>query len=208
MSRLNAHEDRLAFENAVASAVVDALAAPLTKRGTAVAALAGGSTPAAILPRIFAAPLDWPRVTLTVTDERQVPETDPLSNLGQLKRQAAGTPAQAAQFIALEAGQVTLPLDLVWAGVGDDGHTLSWFRGPDLDACFESDSAVVPVRPYPLPAAAPVPRMTLTLGAVRAAPAILLAATGAAKRRILEAPGDHPVARLLALPQAVVHWAP
>lgn len=236
MSEFVVYPDRTAWAHGVARACAMAIERGIERDGHATAALAGGSSPAAVLPALFAMPLPWERVTLTVSDERQVDEADPRSNFGQLTRLAAGTAAAGARLACLpnpsirprvdpplpaampgEAGGVAnlarddgelSSLHLLWAGVGDDGHTLSWFPGPDLAAAYESAAPVIPVRPDPLPASAPVPRWTLTLAAARGARTILLAATGAAKRAILAAPGDRPVARLLVLPQTVVHWAP
>jgi len=208
MSRVIEHADREAFACAVAAEARRWILHGLREEGHARAALAGGSTPAAVLPLLFASTdVDWRNVALTVSDERQVPLDDPLSNSGQIERLRVGTPAGAARFVPLDALHL-FPLHLVWAGIGEDGHTLSWFPGPDLNACYTSAEAVIAVRPDPLPEAAPVARVTLTLTAANAAHTIIVAATGAAKRAILDEPDDYPVARLLALPQTVVHWAP
>jgi 6-phosphogluconolactonase len=110
------------------------------------------------------------------------------------------------------------PPDLVWLGMGEDGHTASIFAGPDLQDALDAPKArrAVGVMPDPLPAEAPVPRVTLTRAAILSARTVLIAITGAKKREVLEqaiADGQSsrvPIGRVLAeLDQPIdIHWAP
>lgn len=207
LATLQRHPDRAALAAAVVSDIATMICSHETREAVRFA-LGGGSTPAAIMPQLFArSDLPWQNIDLTVSDERQVPLSDPLSNGGRVERLRAGTVAGAARFVPLdrlEAGK----LDIVWAGLGADGHTLSWFPGPDLDHALNGAGMVVSVRPDPLPAAAPVPRLTLTRRAVAAARMVIVVATGADKLAILEHPADLPIGMLLAAaPSARVHWA-
>ena len=219
---MNSHPDRDALALFVTEVIARAIANAVDARGQATVALAGGSTPALILPGLFGRPLAWNAVTLTLGDERWTAD-GALRNDAAIERMRAGTPAAAAAFVPLLGEPATLEqdadtadarvtglpaFDLVWAGVGADGHTLSWFPGPDLDAALTSDRMVVAVRPEPLPAAAPVPRLTLTRGCALSAKQVLVVATGADKLPVLERPGDHPVGALIAATHAHVHWAP
>jgi 6-phosphogluconolactonase len=111
-----------------------------------------------------------------------------------------------------------IPPDLVWLGMGADGHTASIFAGPDLQTALDAPKArrAVGVMPDPLPAEAPVPRVTLTRASIVSARTILVTITGDEKRGLLEqaiADGQSsklPIGRVLAeVDQPIdIHWCP
>ena len=88
--RLHVYADPQALAQAAAGWVVEQLEAACRERGRASLALSGGSTPAATLARLAAAPhRDWPRwpeVSLFWVDERAVGPADPAHTVGVTPR--------------------------------------------------------------------------------------------------------------------------
>ena len=102
--------------------------------------------------------------------------------------------------------------------MGDDGHTASIFAGPDLDDALNAPKArrAVGVLPDPMPADAPVPRVTLTRSSILAAKTLLITIRGQAKRDLLKQAIEDghsskvPIGRVLAeCEQPIdIHWCP
>jgi 6-phosphogluconolactonase len=187
---------------AAARAAVADLEAAVEAHGTATWVLAGGGTPVAAYRRLAASDLragvEWERIRVAMGDERCVPVTDPDSNWGQaaaalldhvpvpashlLRPQGElGAEAAADAYQAALAGLPPAPggsprLEVVWLGVGEDGHCLSLFGGrPELEV---DDRLVVAVHDSPKP---PPDRVSLTLAALAGTERLLILAAGAAK---------------------------
>jgi 6-phosphogluconolactonase len=218
--------------DAVASDVGFIIGQAVEARGDALIALPGGRSPLPVFERLAKAKLNWRRVTIVPTDDRLVAVDSPLSNAAVLARhflplgarvvplaaeaaadrQAAGAAADA-RLAALH-----WPPDLVWLGVGVDGHTASIFPGPDYAAALDAPKGrrAVGVLPEPLPAEAPVARVTLTRSAIGSARTLMLTLSGDEKRAVLERAleeGDasaYPIGRVLAAADLAIdiHWSP
>lgn len=192
--------DAVALAEGLASAVAADLRRAIDARGVATIALAGGNTPRRFLQALSRQSLDWSKVRVLPVDERWVPNTDPRSNERLLREhllqgEAAAaellplyrpveTPEVALQSVAGDIAHRALPLDVAVLGMGEDGHVASLF--PDL---VRRDVGLSPSGRAPVlairTAAAPEPRITLTLSAIFTAPALYLHIEGAGKRRVL-----------------------
>lgn len=223
------YDDTEEMAEAVAGDVGFLIEQALEARGNAVVAFPAGPDALPALDRLAKAKFRWKNVTIIPTDERLVPLTDSMSNvrllaerflpLGARVMPLSGgkilEPKAAARIANDTLADLHWPLDLVWLGVGDDGHTASIFPGPDLAEALESPHRIVGVTPDPLPADAPVARITLSRAAILAARALTITLTGDASRALVEkaledgASSTTPIGRLLAeATQAIdLHWA-
>ena len=226
------YDDAAEMAAAVAGDIGFIIESAIDARGAAVIALAGGKTPIPIYEQLSSAKLDWKRVTIIPGDERIVPLGDPLSNVSALAkyflpkgaRVMPIVPNAIADYKAAGRSADALmrdlhwPLDLCLLGVGSDGHTASIFPGPDFDEAVNGskDIRALGVMPDPMPLDAPVPRVTLSLAAITAARALVIAVKGKEKRAVIETAieqgrtSTYPIGRALAGTELPVdiHWAP
>ena len=177
------------------------------KKGSAFVALSGGSTPRA-MHRLLGQPphrrdIPWHRLYLFWVDERCVPHTDGASNFGAARRdflESVDIPrdhihpmptepgsTEAAQAYAGEIER-TVPknhrgmpcFDIVFLGIGEDGHTASLF--PNHDAPAEEVRWIIPVRggqPF-------VDRYTMTLPVLNAAKQVIFLVSGTPKATMVK----------------------
>jgi len=172
--------------------------------------LSGGSTPEAFYRLLATTGYDWPGVELFFGDERCVPDDDPRSNLGMVRRALAdhvpvrtypidGAACDAdgyeGRLRERFAGASVPAFDLAIYGLGPDGHTASLFPGRPAVEEIERWVVRVPeagLEPF-------VPRVTLTVPALSSAAVGAFLAEGATKREMvarLLAGDDIPAARL------------
>ena len=220
--------DKQQLAEALAEAVATNLKSGVKARGAASLAVSGGSTPA----RFFKAlsgreDVPWDKVTVTLVDERWVDEGSDRSNGRLVKANLLQGRAAAAKFVPLYQGgaepdeyaaglaqrDVPQPLDVAILGMGNDGHTASFFPGGDtLDDALTAEGPVIAIR---APGAGE-PRVTLTLPRLLSARALYLHIEGEEKVETLrqaEAEGpivDMPVRAILRQNQTplTIYWCP
>lgn len=197
---------------ALAEEVAARLNAGIAARGQAVLAVSGGSTPAKFFAQLGKRKdVAWDKVTVTLVDERWVDETSDRSNSALVNEKMLQGPAASAHFVPLYSGgtepdaagiartakqvaELARPFDAVILGMGNDGHTASFFPGGDtLDEALTGEGPVIAIR---APGAGE-PRVTFTLGRLLETDGLFLHIEGEEKLRVLEAAeADGPVAEM------------
>jgi 6-phosphogluconolactonase len=215
---------------ATAELAQNALFEGLRVRGKASLAVSGGSTPGPMFDTLSKADIDWASVSIGLVDERCVPPDHDASNERLVRRTLLQHKAAKADFLPLwsRVEQFTqdanrlytsrVPFDFVLLGMGNDGHTASWFPGAKnlSDALDDREQAVVSIDAAGCPVAGEITnRLTMTRRAISSAKHAVLLIFGDEKRRVFETAmtkpiNDFPVrAAVEGLGQRlVVCWAP
>lgn len=219
-----ANSDSLADH--AAGLVTNALAAAIAQRGAAVLVGTGGRSPAPVYDRLARAPLEWERISVTLSDDRFVPPTSPDSNERLVRERLLIGAAAAAAFTpmsveapsveaaaeAVEAGVRGLaPFDVMLLGMGEDGHVASLIPGSPVLAAGMDPAGERFCLGVPAGAGSPpLARVTLTMRALLQARLTLILISGEAKRRIVEQGNGLPVHALLEQAKAPVRilWTP
>jgi 6-phosphogluconolactonase len=222
--------DRPTLAKELAESVADRIRTAIAERGTAAIAVSGGSTPG----RFFQAlgktrDIEWDKVIVTLVDERWVDETSDRSNAGLVNEKMLQGPAAVAKFFPLysggaepDAAQIAktnallaglpTPFAAVILGMGNDGHTASFFPGGDtLDAALTAEGPALAIR---APGAGEA-RVTFTLPRLLQTDGLYLHIEGAEKADVLDkalgegAVEDMPVRAVLRSGAPIsVYWAP
>jgi 6-phosphogluconolactonase len=183
---------------ACASRLAGDLKSALTGGGSALFAGPGGSTPAPVYERLARIDLDWSRVSVTLIDERYVPESSPDSNARLIRDVLLQGPAAKARFIPLYSPAVTVD-----RAAAQSAAALS-SAGGRLDTVLPGlKPTVLGVPPGRDGAAPTIERLSMNLPWLIQAGRVILALKGGAKRAVYEreARGDprtQPIAALLA----------
>jgi 6-phosphogluconolactonase len=212
---MNAKQQREIVVVADTAALAEAAAQRLVNRvaqsGRTAVCLTGGSSPEGLYRLLAEEPwrgkVPWDRVHWFMGDDRFVPQSDPLSNMGMARRlflDCVGVPRgnihpiptdanypegaaniyedELKSFYGAERLDPARPLfDLVLMGLGPDGHTASLFPGSRaLDKKNRWVLAVTKAGMEPF-----VPRVTLTFPALAATREMLFLVDGAGKRDVL-----------------------
>ena len=205
MTDLQTYPTPEALARAAADLFVARAAQAIAARGRFCVALSGGSSPKAMHQLLAQMPVDWPRIHLFWGDERCVPPNHehsnyrmaretlldhiaiPADNIHRLRGEAK--PEQAAReyeselraFFELTAGQShgsASTFDLIYLGLGEDGHTASIFPG---SSAVQETRRWVMAQEHTTPPLPLVTRLTFTPPLLNAARCVAFLVSGASK---------------------------
>ena len=221
-------EDRAALAQRLAQDTATALANRLKINESAWLAVSGGSTPGLFFQALSQAELEWSRIGVTLVDERWVPQESPRSNEALVRQSLLVNKAAAARFVPLYNGAATpeaglesvqalfaslpLPFAAVILGMGEDGHTASFFPGGDHLAAALDPAPGQLLESMHAPGAGE-PRITFTLPPLVGADFVALHIEGGAKQAVLaqaRAPGlvDEMPIRAILPHKPHILWCP
>ena len=207
--RVLVHANKKALAGSVAARFITKVVDLLDQQPLVNIALTGGTVGTAVLEAINESPardsIDWSRVVLWWSDERWLPRGDTERNDAQaraalldhvalrsenihcclasdsglsLEEAAASYAAELAG--AAREGTAAPRFDILFLGVGPDGHVASLF--PDTPGIRVAESTVIAVRNSPKP---PPERLSLTLPLINSSDRIWLALSGPDKASAL-----------------------
>jgi 6-phosphogluconolactonase len=202
----------------------------LQRREQASLLVSGGRTPAALFDRLSQIELNWQQVGVGLVDERCVPPDSDDSNEKLVRTRLLHGAAATAEFVPMMSPgpadtraerawrrlqQLPRPYDMALLGMGDDGHTASWFPGsPQLELALDPDQP--PNCVQAMPTNAPHERLTVNFSCLMQAQQVIVLINGDAKLRVYEtavADGptrDMPIRAVLRQEQVPVevYWSP
>ena len=215
----------------LADKVAETLSAAIATRGSASIAVSGGSTPKAFFQALSSRSIDWDKVTVTLVDERFVPADNPRSNHLLVQENLLKDKAAAARFLPLyqaaasveeaaviateETKAIGHPFDVAILGMGNDGHTASFFPGgSNLNTALDPNTprGIITMEAE----GAGEPRLTFTFSSLQDARLLVLHIEGEGKKDVLakaEAAGEEtemPIRAMLrrAASPVEIYWAP
>jgi 6-phosphogluconolactonase len=234
ISEFTSHDTKLDMAGVLTRQITQTLAEALEARGHASLAVSGGSTPKMLYEILGMQDLDWSKVTIVLVDDRWVEPGLAGSNESFVRKTLMSGRASIANFVGLKTkgetphdglaeartrvATVNFPLDVVVLGLGNDGHTASWFPNASglseaLEPLGEHVSAIDAAQsqitgPF-------TQRITLTRAAFANAGAIHVMFAGEKKRKTwakAQGPGrveEMPIRALIRDPNIALnaHWS-
>lgn len=170
----------------------------VNKKGQAILAVSGGSTPKPLFKALSKIDLNWKNIIITLCDERCVNNDDENSNAYLVKKYLLKKYAKKATFIPLFEDDQTPKqavkntakqlnslgeIDVIILGMGEDGHTASLFpENTKLSKAYKTDVDMPCI--HLTPTNAPYERISLTLNKILNSKKIYLHFEGNKKQKV------------------------
>lgn len=186
-----------------AQSLIAAASYAIETKGFANIALSGGSTPKNAYIELAKANIDWSKVNIALVDDRWVNIQNDASNEKMIKEAFKDTKANiismttddASPFDGIEKIEERYKnlrsFDAIALGMGNDGHTASWFPSlENLDEIMSSDNqntiCAIDAKDSEIAKDTATLRISLTMPPIKEAPMNILLIFGDKKLEILE----------------------
>lgn len=191
------YEDKTKLHQDLANEVATLLVKAINIDGFAILALSGGSTPKPFFEVLSKIKLNWNSVYITLVDDRWVDNMHADSNEKLVREFLLKNNAKEATFISLKNDadtpfgglkecneklkQFKKPIDVVVLGMGNDGHTASFFpKDENLNNALSTNEICAAT----IPSDAPHQRITLSLNTILKAKHLFLHIEGETKKEV------------------------
>lgn len=192
----------------LAQQIGEQMANAIAQKGQVIIALSGGSTPKPLFIEMSKLDLDWSKVVITLVDERWVPISHSLSNAAFMHQYLLTHLPEQVRFVPLYSDSESIAdgipnvlynfasacgediyhlpeFDIVVLGMGEDGHTASFFPDADNISALIDPEASAPLLTCTSPSTQ-VARVTWSVPRLLSAPQLYLHITGASKKAVFE----------------------
>ncbi|MCE9678531.1 6-phosphogluconolactonase [Shewanella sp. AS1] len=187
-------DDKKMLESQLADRIAGQLQAAIDARGKASLVVSGGSTPLALFELLSHKSIEWGSVYITLADERWVDTQSDDSNEKLVLEHLLQNRAASAKFRGLknmfsspetgcdmtieQLANLPKPFDVVVVGMGNDGHTCSWFPcSAEIEQALSTNALCLAVNPTTAPHA----RITISKKGILASRQIYLHIVGEQK---------------------------
>jgi 6-phosphogluconolactonase len=198
--------------------------------GAATFLVSGGKTPQQLFRVLSKVDLPWQQITVALVDERCVSVKHEKSNARMVYENLLQNRASVARFVpmfdaSLDAEpavqlceqryrQLPAPIALALVGMGNDGHTASWFPGAEqLGEAMTTENFCLRLHAPSLSASEIPNRFTVSLNALSRAEKIVLLISGQEKKNVYQQAlkgddiGQMPIRALLNHKPIAVFWS-
>ncbi len=202
----------------------------VNQHGAAALLVSGGKTPQQLFRVLSCCDLPWQHITIALVDERCVSDKHEKSNARLVQEHLLQNRASQAHFVpmfdaSLDAEpalqsceqryqQLPAPIALALVGMGNDGHTASWFPGAEqLREAMTTEKCCLRLHAPRLSASDIPHRFTVSLNGLLRAQKIVLLITGNDKKAVYQRAldgddiGQMPIRALLKHRPMAVFWS-
>ena len=175
----------------VAKLISKKLSLSIENNGMASLVISGGSSPLKVFEELSNIDITWPKVKVTLVDDRLVDYNNKFSNHKLIYDYFLKNKAKSAQFIPLTQEIITknlirTPFDITLLGMGDDGHFASLF--PDMVNDFSAFNTKAEPEILKIPSHGDpfLPRITMNFSLILKSEFIILLVKGSKKQNTLD----------------------